>query len=63
MLRCMPETKPARGYKPGTTFIYFGVLLGAWGVFAQTILLLIVGVILVIVGVAKKVERPSPPPF
>jgi len=63
MLAGMPDTKPARGYKPGTTFIYFGVVLGIFGVIAQAWLILLVGAVLAIVGIAKKVEGPKPPPF
>jgi small-conductance mechanosensitive channel len=56
--------KPARHkYKKGTTFVFFGVLLVVLGVLMGgggiSPLLLIAGIVLLIVGVAKKSERAS----
>jgi len=57
--------KQERGYKPGTAFIYFGVMLVAFGALGQGAglagLMLIAGIVLVIVGIAKKTERTNPP--
>jgi uncharacterized membrane protein len=62
----MSETKPAHKYKPGTTFVFFGVLLGVLGIIGGgggiSGLLIVAGIVLVIVGVAKKAECPTPPP-
>lgn len=57
----MSEMKPAHKYKPGTTFVFFGALLAvialAGGLGGIMPLFLIAGVVLLIVGVAKKSER------
>jgi len=53
-------------YKKGTTFVFFGVLLGVIGAAGLmsggsgiSPLLFIAGIVLLIVGVAKKRERSS----
>lgn len=60
----MTQTKPAHKYKKGTTFVFFGVMLGMIGVAGlfsggswMSPLMLIVGLVLLIVGIAKKSER------
>lgn len=55
------QPKPAHKYKKGTVFVFFGLLLlalAAWGVFtgSGSTPLGLVGLVLVIVGIAKKRE-------
>jgi small-conductance mechanosensitive channel len=59
----MGEKPVQHKYKKGTTFVFFGVLLVVLGVLMGgggiSPLLLIAGIVLLIVGVAKKSERAS----
>lgn len=61
------QPKPAHKYKPGTTYVFFGVLLAVIGAAGLSNggggispLLFIAGLVLLIVGVAKKREAPRP---
>lgn len=56
------QPKPAHKYKKGTTFVFFGVLLlvlAIWGMATGSgaSFLGIVGLVLLIVGIAQKRER------
>lgn len=57
------QQKPAHKYKPGTTYVFFGVMLGIIGAAGLSNggggispLMFIAGIILLIVGIAKKRE-------
>lgn len=58
------QPKPAHKYKKGTAFVFFGVLLvvlALWGLItgSGTSFLGVVGLVLLIVGIAQKRERSS----